>query len=191
MKIKQHLKNGITKLLNLWFRVDIGKNVYFGLLTKFVGGGNIKLGDNVDIMPYAMLICRRNGIITFGENSMIGMYGMIGSMGKIVIGKDVLMGQNVFISDSNHAYENIHLPIRAQGDIFTPTDDGSPNIYIGDGSWIGRNSIIIGNVHIGKHCVIGANSVVNKDIPDYSVAVGAPAKIIKRYCFTENKWVKI
>lgn len=51
---------------------------------------------------------------------------------------------------------------------------------IGDGSYIGINAIIVGNVKIGKYCVIGANSVVTKDIPDYSVAVGSPAKIIKR-----------
>lgn len=50
---------------------------------------------------------------------------------------------------------------------------------IGDGSYIGINTVIVGNVKIGKHCVIGANSVVTKDVPDYSVAVGIPARVIK------------
>lgn len=52
-------------------------------------------------------------------------------------------------------------------------------VYIGDGSYIGINTVIVGNVKIGKHCVIGANSVVTHDIPDYSVATGCPAKVIK------------
>lgn len=52
-------------------------------------------------------------------------------------------------------------------------------VYIGDGSYIGINTVIVGNVKIGKHCVIGANSVVTHDIPDYGVAAGCPAKVIK------------
>ena len=51
---------------------------------------------------------------------------------------------------------------------------------IGDGSYIGINAVIVGNVRIGKHCVIGANSVVTKDVPDYCVAVGSPARVIKK-----------
>ena len=63
------------------------------------------------------------------------------------------------------------------------------NVIIGDGTWLGENVCVIG-AKIGKNCVIGANSVVTKDIPDYCVAVGVPAKIIKRYCFENNKWIK-
>lgn len=59
-------------------------------------------------------------------------------------------------------------------------------VSIGDGSYIGINAVIVGNVKIGKHCVIGANSVVTKDVPDYCVAVGSPAKVVKRY--NENGW---
>ena len=62
-------------------------------------------------------------------------------------------------------------------------------ITIGDGTWIGRNSIVIG-CSIGKHCVIGANSVVKHDIPDYCVAAGIPARIIKRYDFETQAWRK-
>lgn len=65
----------------------------------------------------------------------------------------------------------------------------SDSVFIGDGSWIGTNVVVVGNVHIGKHCVIGANSVVTKNIPDYSIAVGVPAKVVKKYDFIENKWI--
>ena len=72
-----------------------------------------------------------------------------------------------------------------------PKADGSPNLVIGNGTWIGTNAVIVGNIQIGKHCVIGANSVVTKDIPDYSVAAGIPAKVIKRYDFEEEEWVRV
>ena len=52
-------------------------------------------------------------------------------------------------------------------------------VFIGEGSYIGINAVIVGNIKIGKHCVIGANSVVTKNVPDYCVAVGSPAKVIK------------
>ena len=66
-----------------------------------------------------------------------------------------------------------------------------PVIKIGKGSWIGTHVAIIGDVHVGKHCVIGANSVVTKDVPDYSVAIGIPAKVIKKYNFEIKKWEKV
>ena len=63
-------------------------------------------------------------------------------------------------------------------------------VRIGSGSWIGENACILG-VIIGKQCVIGANSVVTKDIPDYSVAVGIPAKVIKKYNFETQQWERV
>ena len=64
-------------------------------------------------------------------------------------------------------------------------------VSIGGGSYIGINAVIVGNVKIGNHCVIGANSVVTKDVPDYCVAVGSPAKILKRYNFETQLWEPI
>ena len=64
-------------------------------------------------------------------------------------------------------------------------------VIIGEGSWLGTNVVVVGKVSIGKHCVIGANSVVTKDIPDYSVAAGIPAKVIKKYDFEKKEWVRV
>ena len=63
-------------------------------------------------------------------------------------------------------------------------------VEIGDGSWIGENVCIIG-ASVGKHCIIGANAVVTHDIPDYSIAVGSPAKVVKFYNFENNTWERI
>jgi lipopolysaccharide O-acetyltransferase len=64
-------------------------------------------------------------------------------------------------------------------------------VHIEADSWIAYNACIMPNVTIGRHCIIGALSVVNKDIPSYSVAVGSPAEVVKRYDFDQKKWVKI
>lgn len=87
----------------------------------------------------------------------------------------------------NHEYRNIKLPVSKQG-IMSQMDS---KVIIGEGSWLGTNVVVVGKVRIGKHCVIGANSVVTKDIPDYSVAAGIPAKVIKKYDFEKEEWVRV
>ena len=92
----------------------------------------------------------------------------------------------LFIADTNHEYQKLGIPIMHQG--ITTHDD---QILIGDETWIGINTVIIGNVTIGKHCVIGANSVVKKDIPDYCVAVSNPVKVVKMLDEKTGQWVKV
>lgn len=83
------------------------------------------------------------------------------------------------------------MPIKIQGINYKKILLNKNEIFIGDDSWIGTNVVIVGNVKIGKHVVIGANAVVTKDIEEYSVAVGNPAKIIKKYSFESNTWEKV
>lgn len=91
------------------------------------------------------------------------------------MGQKVLLSPNVYITDCDHEYRNLKAPVIDQGIV-----QKGQTVSIGDGSYIGINAVIVGNVKIGKHCVIGANSVVTKDVPDYCVAVGSPAKVIKK-----------
>ena len=121
------------------------------------------------------------------------MFSRIGVAGYVKIGKEVEMGPNIFIADYNHEYRDITQSVLVQG--ITYTNNGQiiskPSLEIGDGTWLGANVVVVGEIKIGKHCVIGANSVVVKDIPDYSVAVGAPAKVIKKYDFDKKMWVSV
>jgi acetyltransferase-like isoleucine patch superfamily enzyme len=64
------------------------------------------------------------------------------------------------------------------------------NVYIGDGAWIGENVSIIG-AKIGKNSIVGSNSVVLNDVEDFSIAVGSPAKVIKKYCSKKQEWIKV
>lgn len=125
-------------------------------------------------------------MIEFGEGTNIGRRCTISAANKIVFGKNVLLGPNILVTDHNHQYCQIGVPIINQGITSTKNE-----IYIGDGTWIGTNSVIVGNVKIGKGCVIGSNTVINKDIPDYCIAVGNPCKVVKIFDIDTGKWIKV
>lgn len=93
---------------------------------------------------------------------------------EVVIGDRVLMGRFVHISDHAHEFSDTTIAIRDQG-IST-----GRRVEIGEGTWLGQGVVICPGVTVGRNCVVGANSVVNQDLPDCCVAVGAPARIVKK-----------
>lgn len=103
---------------------------------------------------------------------------------QIVIGKNSAIAANVSITDIHHPYDDVNTPIERQNIITKP-------VVIGEDCKIYNNCVILPGVYIGKHCTIGANSVVTHDIPDYSVAVGSPARVIKQYNFKTQQWEKV
>src|ERR1035441_9662277 len=123
--------------------------------------------------------------LVIGPYAGIGMGATISAARKVVIGEHALLARNVYISDHAHAFENIGAPIMRQGIA------GIAPVSIGRNTWLGQNVVVLPGVTIGEHCVIGANSVVNSPIPDFSVAVGAPARVIKRYNQETGAWERI
>lgn len=124
-------------------------------------------GSNVNICKLSKFSTKTK----IGNNSGIGYKANI--TGTCTIGNNVIMGPEVTIFTINHNTDNIDIPIKYQGDA------KEKPVYIGDDSWIGYRSIILPGVKIGKGVVIGAGAVVAKDVPDYAVAVGNPARIVK------------
>ena len=130
------------------------------------------------------------GKISLGKNAKIGNDVHIASASKVEIGDNVLMASHIFISDldhGNYAGDNQTSPEIAP-DI---REIYSEPIKIGNNVWLGENVVVLKGVSIGNGCIIGANALVNKDIPDYSIAVGSPAKVIKKYNFESKAWEKI
>ena len=143
-------------------------------------------GDSVKVHHYSWLLCvnnDQNGALTIMDNATIGHFAHLVAMKSVVIEKDVLIADKVFISDCTHQYEDIDIPVLKQDISFLAP------VVIGEGSWLGENVCVCG-AKIGKHCVIGANSVVISDIPDYCVAAGSPARIVKRYDLEKKEWVR-
>jgi len=150
----------------------------------------IHIGENTLIGPDISLSagmvpgqeCITNPVVTIGDRCLIGRgSGIVGHF-SIEIGDDVWTGHNVYITDQNHGYEDVSLPISKQS-------QPERAVKIGSGSWLGYGSVVLPGVTIGEHCVIGANSVVTRDVPSYSVAVGVPARVIKRYL--NGSWVEV
>lgn len=189
--MKLLIKNVLTRINCILASIPYKKSLYVGFGAKLVGGKNIILEKYVQVMPFSMIVSLGGGKIEVEEGATVSMYSRIAARGYVRIGKYVEMGPNCFIADFNHAYEDISRPVKLQGNVFIPKGDKIPNVDIGDDTWLGTHVAIAGNIRIGKHCVIGANSVVTKDIPDYSVAVGIPAKVIKRYNFETNTWERV
>lgn len=126
--------------------------------------------------------CLTNPVVSIGSRCLIGRgSGIVGHLG-ISIGDDVWTGHHIYITDQNHGYENVSMPISKQ---IQPERE----VSIGDGSWLGHGTVVLPGARIGKHCVIGANSVVTGEIPDYSVAVGNPARVIKQ--FVNGEWRRV
>lgn len=168
------LKDYISRLKCLINGVTYTKGIWIHPISRLlrINEGCICLGKNIEIHKDCSIECDKGNLI-IGDGCNFNVRTRIEAYNNIRIENNVLTGPNVYISDKNHEYRDKSKPISSQG-FFSPG-----GILIGEGSWIGINSVILGNVNIGKHCVIGANSVVTKDIPDYSVAVGVPAKVIK------------
>ena len=119
------------------------------------------------------------GIVHIGSNCRVGISNVI--IGPVKIGNNVILAQNIVISALNHNYKNIEIPIHLQGETIAA-------ICIEDDCWIGANVVITAGITIGKHSVIGGGSVVTKNIPAFSVAVGNPARVIKQYNFETKLW---
>lgn len=154
---------------------------------RIVGSFKISLGENAIVQTNAYLYANPNAkndsALTIMAGTVIGNNCHIIAEENVVIDKNVLIADRVLITDSNHEYCDINKPIINQPITF------KRKVFIGEGSWIGDGAAIM-SCTIGKHCVIGANATVFNDVPDYSVVVGNPGRIVRHYSAEEQKWIK-
>lgn len=157
---------------------------YIGKPTFLEGRKKIYIGKYVRIFPGIRMEGIGKGTIKIGDNTAIEQNVHITSADKkILIGKDVTIAGNSLITNMDHDYKDINKSVMDQPNI-------SEDTVIGDGCFIGYGSVILAGTKLGKHCVVGANSVVRGVFQDYSVIVGSPAKAVKVYNIEEKKWKK-
>jgi acetyltransferase-like isoleucine patch superfamily enzyme len=149
----------------------------------------IYLGKKSIIHDYGWLAAspdceQKTPSLIIGDSVSVGHFSHIYCTNNITIGNHVLIADKVYIADNSHTYLDINKPIHLQS--IKQLDD----VVIGEGTWIGENACIIG-CKIGKNCTIGANAIVKNDVPDYSVVVGNPGKVIKQFDQVDNCWRKI
>lgn len=150
---------------------------------------NIEIGDDVIIHNHAFLLTlqEEESVIprlTIGDGCVIGHMNHITSINEVRIGKNVLTADRVYISDHSHSFLDTKIPILRQPAV------SKGKVSIGDGTWIGENVAVLSS-SIGQNCVVGANAVVLNDIPDFSVAVGIPARVVQRFNTGSQSWEKV
>jgi acetyltransferase-like isoleucine patch superfamily enzyme len=151
----------------------------------------IELGEGCIIGPYSSLsagvmpgqVLDHSPVVTIGDRVLIGKGSGIVGHASVEIGDDVFTGHHVYITDANHGYEDRALPIGRQ---FAPTRP----VRVGRGSWLGHGTVVLPGADIGRNVAVGAGSVVTGHLPDFSVAVGNPARVIRQFVDGEG-WVRV
>jgi abequosyltransferase len=193
----QLLPRMLTRMYSAWVSLTYpfaskGRNMSFHYTSQVYRprASRISLGNSVSLRKDAWLSVAveetaGEPVIVIEDNCHIGYGSIISARNRIHLERDVLVAQSVLIVDHNHSYEDITVPIVKQG----ITKGGM--IRIGQGSWIAHGAAIVcpnGELTIGRNCIIAANSVVTQSIPDYSLAAGYPAKIIRQYDPGTGAW---
>lgn len=192
-----YLSRTLTKLNSIWVRLtypfaSIGRKVsiHYTCYLPRKAAHKIKIGSSVqlgkDVWIGAIVETTDGPVIVIDENTKINSTSQISARNHIHIERDTLISSAVLIQDHSHAYEDVTKPILEQ-----PITEGG-RIRIEQGCWIGRGAAILcnkGELVVGRNCVIGANAVVLRSCPPYSVVFGNPARVIRRYDFSKNMWV--
>ncbi|MCW2997811.1 MAG: acyltransferase [Solirubrobacterales bacterium] len=140
-------------------------------------GGRLEIGPQVLLEPGVWLTCPGTARITIGGGTFLNLNVQVAAVELVEIGEHCMFANGCFITDGNHCFDDPEVPVPWQG--FTtkgPT-------RVGDNVWCGANVVITSGVTIGERCVIGANSVVTTDIPPFSIAAGAPAKVLRQITY--------
>ena len=180
----------LANIKNRFLFGSYGKDVYIepGVIItrpKYIHIGDrvrIKRDTNINIHP--MDKKSKEGILFIGNHVAISQGCIISAFNRIVIGDDVGIAPYVCIIDNTRKAVDVTRPLQDQDVMVGP-------VHIGSGTWLAYNVCVLPNVKIGERCLIGALSVVNRDIPSYSIAVGCPAKVVKRFDFEKKEWVKV
>jgi len=175
---------------------NVGSGVIFGKGLVLRHPGKITLGNRVAVDDYSLLdasgtadqeieigddvIVSRNcviqaklGPVAIGNKTDIGCNTIITSCSGISIGKSVLIAGNCYIGGGRYVSDQLDIPMMEQGMY------SKGKVVIGEGAWLGAGATVLDGVQVGVGCIVGAGAVVTKDLPDYAIAVGTPAKIIK------------
>jgi len=136
--------------------------------------GRLQIGRGVLLEPGVWITAPGSARVRIGEGSFLNMGVMLAAQELVEIGEHCMLANGCFVSDASHRFDDPEKPVPWQGfETRGPT-------RIGANCWLGANVVVTSGVSIGERCVIGANSVVTSDIPPFSVAAGAPARVLRR-----------
>ncbi len=144
-----------------------------GNVLEALTDGRLEIGHDTLLEPGVWITAPGRARVRIGAGTFLNLGVMVAALELVEIGDHCMFANGCFVSDADHRFDDLQRPITWQG--FTtkgPT-------RIGDNVWCGANVVVTGGVTVGERCVIGANSVVTRDLPAYSIAAGAPARVIR------------
>jgi len=144
-----------------------------GNVLEALRDGRLTLGAQVHTEPNVWITVGPAAAVTIGGGTFLNQGVMVAAVDRVEIGAHCMFANGSFITDGNHRFDDPERPVPWQG-----FSSKGPTI-IGDNVWAGANVVITSGVTVGERCVIGANSVVTEDLPPFSIAAGAPAKVIR------------
>ena len=142
--------------------------------------GRLEVGAQALFEPHVWITAPAPGRVRIGEGTFLNIGVMVAAVELVEIGAHCMLANGCFVTDGSHRFDDPDTPVPWQG--FTtkgPT-------RIGDNVWLGANVVVTSGVTIGERCVIGANSVVTQDIPPFSIAAGAPAKVLRAVTYDDD-----
>jgi acetyltransferase-like isoleucine patch superfamily enzyme len=144
-----------------------------GNVLEMLDEGRLTIGPHVLLEPNVWLTAPAPGRISIGGGTFLNLAVQVAAVEEVTIGEHCMFANGCFVTDGNHRFDDFDKPVPWQG--FTtkgPT-------RVGDNVWCGANVVITSGVTVGERCVIGANSVVTEDLPPFSIAAGAPARVLR------------
>jgi acetyltransferase-like isoleucine patch superfamily enzyme len=142
--------------------------------------GRLEVGEGTLLEPNVWITCPGDARIRIGGGTFLNMGVMVAANELVEIGDHCMFANHCFVTDANHRFDDPDKPITWQG-----FSSKGPT-RVGDNVWCGAGVVITSGVTVGERCVIGANSVVTQDIPPFSVAAGAPAKVLKTVAYDQT-----
>lgn len=174
-------KLGHGAVVDCGARVQASRSIGLGAATRIYTharirglgheGEHIDVGSDCQIAEYAV-IESSGGYVEIGDNVYVGRYTYIGGHGGCRIGNDCQIAEFCYIIAANHEFEDRSKPIRLQG-------HSCKGITVGDDCWLGNGVTILDGVTVGRGAVLAAHAVVTRDVPDYAVVGGVPARILR------------
>ena len=143
--------------------------------------GRLEVSEQVLLEPHVWLTAPEGARIRIGAGSFLNIAVMVAAVDLVEIGEHCMFANGCFITDGNHRFDDPEKPVPWQG-----FSSKGPT-RVGDNVWCGANVVVASGVTIGERCVIGANSVVTEDIPAFSIAAGAPARVIKKVEYERDR----
>lgn len=180
----EKIKWGLRALLNKPFFGKLGYMCYIGKTCYIAQKKDLFFGDRVRIYPGMRTETQDGGKILLGSNVSIGQnFHAVAVQNKLEIGNNVTISGNVFVSNCDHTFNDenslaLEQPLQIR------------DTKISDDCFIGYGAAILAGTHLGKHCIVGANSVVRGIFPDNTLLAGSPAKVLKRFDIENKKWVR-